>query len=159
MAVRRLGVVNPAADTDSLGFTSVGAAYLASVIVTNKGGTDQTARVWVKPNGATLASQYGYIIYDVIVPAANSIETHRFAISNGDQIWVRGNSANLSFMLNGVYDSTASFDDHLTDTTDVHGIPDTSVLVTTATTNALTNTTNSLNTRLIALELGLGIFD
>jgi hypothetical protein len=152
MAVRRLGVVNPSANTDTLGFTSVGAAYLASVIVTNKSGTDQTARVWVKPNGATLTSQYGYIIYDVSVPAANSIETHRFAISDGDQIWVRGNSANLSFMLNGIYDSTASFDDHLIDTTNVHGIPDTSVLVTTSTTNAL-------NTRLISLELGLGIFD
>jgi hypothetical protein len=152
MAVRRLGVVNPGANTDSLGFTSVGAAYLASVIVTNKGGTDQTARVWVKPSGATLTSQYGYIVYDVVVPAANSIETHRFAISDGDQIWVRGNSANLSFMINGVYDSTASFDDHLIDTTSVHGIADTSQLATLAVTNAL-------NTRLVSIELGLGIFD
>ena len=152
MAVRRLGVVNPAANTDSLGFTSIGAAYLASVIVTNKGGTDQTARVWVKPSGATLTSQYGYIVYDVVVPAANSIETHRFAISDGDQIWVRGNSANLSFMINGVYDSTASFDDHLIDTTNVHGITDTSQLATLAVTNAL-------NTRLVSIELGLGIFD
>jgi len=152
MAIRRLGVVNPLANSDTIGFTSIGAAYLASVIVTNKSATSQTARVWVRPSGTTQSSQYGYILYDVVVPAANSIETHRFAISDGDSIWVRGDSSNLSFMINGVYDSTASFDDHLIDTTSVHGIADTSQLATLATTNAL-------NTRLISIELGLGIFD
>ena len=104
------------------------------------------------PSGATLTSQYGYIVYDVPVPAANAIETHRFAISDGDSIWVRGNSADLSFSVNGIYDSSASIDDHLLDTTNVHGIADTSQLAT-------LTTTNSLNTRLISIELGLGIFD
>jgi hypothetical protein len=106
----------------------------------------------VVPSGATLASQYGYIVYDVPVPAANAIETHRFAISDGDSIWVRGNSADLSFSVNGIYDSSASIDSHIPDTTDVHGIADTSQLAT-------LTTTNSLNTRLISIELGLGIFD
>lgn len=152
MAIRRLGISNPAADTNASVFTATSATYLCSVIITNKAASQKTARVWVVPSGATQASQYGYIVYDVAVPAANAIETHRFAISDGDSVWVRGNSADLSFSLNGIYDSSASIDDHLIDTTNVHGIADTSQLAT-------LTTTNSLNTRLISLELGLGIFD
>lgn len=152
MAIRRLGISNPSADTDTSVFTALNATYLCSVIITNKDTVERKARVWVRPSGATQASQYGYIVYDVPVPAANSIETHRFAISDGDAVWVRGNNANLSFSVNGIYDSSASIDDHLIDTTNVHGIADTSQLAT-------LTTTNSLNTRLINLELGLGIFD
>ena len=152
MAVRRLGISNPTLNTDTSVFTAASATYLCSVIVTNKDSVEKTARVWVVPSGATLVSQYGYIVYDVVVPAGNSIETHRFAISDGDAVWVRGNSSNLSFSLNGIYDSSASIDDHLVDTTNVHGITDTSQLAT-------LTTTNSLNTRLISIELGLGIFD
>lgn len=152
MAIRRLGIVNPAANTNASGFTAVQAAYLASVVVTNKSNSEQTARVWVVPSGATLSSQYGYIVYDVPVPAANSIETHRFGISDGDSIWVRGSSSDLSFMINGIYDATTSIDAHLLQTTNVHGIANTANLATLTTTNALNN-------RLIAIELGLGIFD
>ena len=152
MAVRRLGISNPTLNTDTSVFTAVSATYLCSVIVTNKDSVEKTARVWVRPSGATLVSQYGYIVYDVVVPAGNSIETHRCAISDGDAVWVRGNSSSLSFSLNGIYDSSASIDDHLIDTTNVHGITDTAQLAT-------LTTTNSLNTRLISIELGLGIFD
>ena len=95
MAVRRLGISNPTLNTDTSVFTAAAATYLCSVIVTNKDSVEKTARVWVVPSGATLVSQYGYIIYDVVVPAGNSIETHRFAISDGDAVWVRGNSSNL----------------------------------------------------------------
>lgn len=152
MAIRRLGISNPTLNTDSQVFTAVNATYLCSVIITNKDSVEKTGRVWVVPSGATQTSQYGYIVYDVAIPAANSIETHRFAISDGDSVWVRGNSSNLSFSLNGIYDSSASIDDHIPDTTNVHGIADTSQLAT-------LSTTNSLNSRLVSIELGLGIFD
>ena len=152
MAIRRLGISNPTLNTDAQVFTAANATYLCSVIITNKDSVEKTGRVWVRPSGATLASQYGYIVYDVAVPAGNSIETHRFAISDGDSVWVRGNSSNLSFSLNGIYDSSASIDAHIPLTTNVHGIADTSQLAT-------LTTTNSLNTRLISIELGLGIFD
>ena len=152
MAIRRLGISNPTLNTDTSVFTASSATYLCSVIITNKDSVEKTGRVWVRPSGATLASQYGYIVYDVAVPAGNSIETHRFAISDGDSVWVRGNSSSLSFSLNGIYDSSASIDAHIPLTTNVHGIADTSQLAT-------LTTTNSLNTRLISIELGLGIFD
>ena len=151
MAIRRLAISNPFLNTDVSIYTA-NAAYLTSVIITNKDTTAKTARVWIRPSGATTASQYGYIVYDVKVPAGNSIETHRFAISDGDSVWVRGNSSEISFSLNGIYDSSASIDAHIIQTTNVHGITDTAQLAT-------LTTTNSLNTRLISIELGLGIFD
>lgn len=152
MAIRRLGVVNPTLNTDTSVFTAISATYLCSVIITNKDSAENTARVWVKPSDSNNEAQYGYVVYDVSIPAGNSIETHRFAISDGDSVWVRSNSSTLSFSLNGIYDSSSSIDTHILQTTNVHGIVDTSQIAT-------ISTTNSLNTRLISIELGLGIFD
>ena len=150
MAIQRMGIANPASNTNTLIFTST-AGYLTSVIATNKGAAS-TVRAWVVPNGATLASQHGYMLYNVALPAGNTIESHRFAISTGDTVYVSASTADVSFSLNGIYDSSASIDTHLNQTTNVHGIADTANLATLTTTNAL-------NTRLISLELGLGIFD
>jgi hypothetical protein len=151
VAVVRMGISTPTLDTDTTVYTA-DASYLSSVIATNKGTTEATARVWVVPLGATTSADYGYIMYDVAIPANNSIETHRFAIKLGDIVKVRANSSNVSFSLNGVYDGSASIDAHLLQTTNVHGIANTANLATLTTTNAL-------NDRLIAIELGLGIFD
>jgi hypothetical protein len=145
-----MGISNPAANTATLIFTSA-AAYLTSMIISNKHASAATARVWVAPTGAT-AGEYGYILYDVAIPAGESLESHRFGISNGDTVYVQASTANLSFSLTGIYDSDASIDAHVIQTTSVHGIADTANLATLTTTNALNN-------RLIAIELGLGIFD
>jgi hypothetical protein len=151
MAVQRMGIANPASNTNTLIHTAA-ASYLCSVIATNKGAATATVRAWVVPSGATLASQYAYMLYNVNVPIANTIESHRFAISVGDTVYVSATTADISFSLNGIYDSSASIDSHILQTTNVHGIANTANLVTTSTTNAL-------NDRVIALELGLGIFD
>lgn len=151
MAVQRMGIANPASNTNTLIHTAA-ASYLCSVIATNKGAAAATVRAWVVPSGATLASQYAYMLYNVNVPIANTIESHRFAISIGDTVYVSATTADVSFSLNGIYDSSASIDSHILQTTNVHGIANTANLVTTSTTNALNN-------RVIALELGLGIFD
>lgn len=151
MAVQRMGIANPASNTNTLIHTAA-ASYLCSVIATNKGAAAATVRAWVVPSGATLASQYAYMLYNVNVPIANTIESHRFAISVGDTVYVSATTADISFSLNGIYDSSASIDSHILQTTNVHGIANTANLVTTSTTNAL-------NDRVIALELGLGIFD
>lgn len=151
MAIQRLGLANPAANTDTSVYTS-NASYLVSVLATNKGNTSHNIRVWVVPSGATQVSQYGYIVYDVPVPVGNSIETHRFAIQLGDIVRVRSNSSDTSFSVNGIYDSTATFDAHIAQTTNVHGIANTA--------NLVTNTQlNALDSRIVSIELGLGIFD
>jgi len=151
MAVNRMGISTPTLNTDTTVYTA-DASYLSSVIITNKNASAATARVWVVPLGASTAAEYGYILYDVPVPANNSLESHRFAIKLGDVVRVRANSSNISFSLNGIYDSSASIDAHIPQTTNVHGIVDTANLATITTTTALNN-------RLIAIELGLGIFD
>ena len=151
MAIQRMGVSNPAANTNVLIFTST-AGYLTSVIATNKGAAASTVRAWVVPSGATVASQYAYMLYNVALPIGNTIESHRFAISTGDTVYISATTTDISFSLNGIYDSSASIDAHIPLTTSVHGIADTANLATLTTTNAL-------NTRLISLELGLGIFD
>ena len=151
MAIQRMGVSNPAANTNTLIFTST-AGYLTSVIATNKGAAASTIRAWVVPSGATVSSQYAYMLYNVALPIGNTIESHSFAISTGVTVYVSATTADVSFSLNGIYDSSASIDAHLNLTTNVHGITDTANLATLTTTNAL-------NTRLISLELGLGIFD
>lgn len=151
MAIRRMGISNPVADTASLIFTA-DAAYLSSVIVSNKYTVDAAARVWIAPTGATTSDQYGYILYDVAIPAGESLESHRFGLSTGDRVYVQASTENLSFSLTGIYDSDASIDAHILQTTNVHGIADTANLATKTETTAL-------DTRLISIELGLGIFD
>ena len=151
MAIKRMGVANPASNTSTTVFTA-DAAYLCSVIATNKGAAASTVRAWVVPNGSVSSADHAYMLYNVDVPISNGIESHRFAISTGDAVRVSATTSDISFSLNGIYDSSASIDDHLVDTTSVHGIADTTQLAT-------LTTTNSLNTRLISIELGLGIFD
>jgi hypothetical protein len=151
MSVKRLGVSNPTLNTNTQVLISDN-SYLASVIITNKDTVDGFARVWLVPSGSSSSSQYSYIVYDVRIPSGNSIETHRFGINTSDSIYVRSSSSSMSFTLSGIYEPSASLEEHILETTNVHGIPDTSILAT-------TNTTNSLNTRLISIELGLGIFD
>ena len=151
MAIKRMGVANPALNTSTTVFTA-DAAYLCSVIATNKGAAASTVRAWVVPNGSVSSADHAYMLYNVDVPIGNGIESHRFAISTGDAVRVSASTADISFSLNGIYDSSASIDAHLIQTTNVHGIADTANLATLTTTNAL-------NTRLISLELGLGIFD
>jgi len=151
MAIKRMGVANPSSNTSTTVFTA-DAAYLCSVIATNKGAAASTIRAWVVPNGSTSTSDHAYMLYNVALPISNSIESHRFAVSLGDTVRVSATTADVSFSLNGIYDSSASIDAHLLQTTNVHGIVNTANLATKTETTAL-------DTRLISLELGLGIFD
>ena len=151
MAIKRMGVANPASNTSTLIFTA-DAAYLCSVIATNKGTAASTVRAWVVPNGSVSSADHAYMLYNVALPISDGIESHRFAVSTGDTVRVSATTADVSFSLNGIYDSSASIDAHIPLTTNVHGIVDTANLATITTTNAL-------STRLISLELGLGIFD
>ena len=151
MAVTRMGVANPASNTATSIFTA-DAAYLCSVIATNKGSAASTVRAWVVPNGSVSTADHAYMLYNVALPISNGIESHRFAISLGDTVRVSASTADVSFSLNGIYDSSASIDAHLLQTTNVHGIVNTANLATKTETTAL-------DTRLISIELGLGIFD
>ena len=108
MAITRLALANPAATTNTLLYTSARNA-IVSVIATNKSSSIAASiRIWVKPSGATLDSQNAYISYDTTLPILNTLETFRFPIVNGDELYVRSSTADVSFSLNGIYESNGT---------------------------------------------------
>lgn len=102
MGIRRLAIANPSATTDTTLFNADN-QYLVSVIATNKSTTTAaTIRVWVEPSGATLTSQFAYIVYDIPIDASNSYETFRFAINQNDELHVYASTATISFQSYGL---------------------------------------------------------
>ena len=104
MPILRLGLSNPAANTDSVLYNS-NANYLVSVVVANKAinATPVTkVSIWVVPPNAVQVSQYAYIASNLVVEVGQSFETFRFAINSGDTIYVRTSVAQTSFSINGV---------------------------------------------------------
>ena len=104
MPILRLGLSNPAANTDSVLYNS-NTNYLVSVVVANKAinATPVTkVSIWVVPPNAVQVSQYAYIASNLVVEVGQSFETFRFAINSGDTIYVRTSVAQTSFSINGV---------------------------------------------------------
>jgi hypothetical protein len=102
MGLRRLGIENPNATTDTTLYTAT-SQYLVSVIATNKSTTTPAdIRVWVEPSGSASASEYAYIAYDLSVDQSNSFETFRFAVNQADVIKVRSSTADISFAAYGL---------------------------------------------------------
>jgi len=102
--ILRLGLSNPAANTDSVLYNS-NANYLVSVVVANKAinATPVTkVSIWVVPPNTVQASQYAYIASNLVVEVGQSFETFRFAINSGDTIYVKTSVAQTSFSINGV---------------------------------------------------------
>lgn len=107
MAITRLAVSNPSANTDILLYTA-DRSSLASIIATNKASTLTEIRVWTIPFGqdATPAN-WSYIAYDADITATNSLETFRFPVVAGDKIYVRATTADVSFQILGIYETGA----------------------------------------------------
>ena len=108
MAVKRLALANPAANTDTALYTSNG-SYVVSVIIANKGVIDSKASIYHAVSGGLITtSTTATIVKNLTIAQGQSFETFRFAMNNNDVIWVTSDTVNLSFMLTGVYDTTAS---------------------------------------------------
>jgi len=104
MPISRLGLVNPAANTDVLLYGAT-TSRLVSVTVANKSTTATPVlkvSIWIVPEGATIAAQYAYICFNLTVGLGQSFETFRFAVQNGDDVYVRATTANASFVMNGI---------------------------------------------------------
>lgn len=108
MAVVRLALGNPSANTDTLLHTAVRQS-VTSVIATNKSTSLATIRVWIQPSGSTQPSEYAYLTYDTAVPANNSLETFRVALEPGDKVYVRSSTADVSFSLNAIHESSGNY--------------------------------------------------
>jgi len=102
--ILRLGLSNPVANEDVVLYSS-NANYLVSVVVANKAinATPLTKiSIWVVPSNATIPAQYAYIASNLTVGVGQSFETFRFALNNGDTVYVRTSVALSSFSINGV---------------------------------------------------------
>jgi len=102
--ILRLGLSNPVANEDIVLYNAT-ANYLVSVVVANKAvnATPLTkVTIWVVPSNATVPAQYAYIASNVTIGVGQAFETFRFAINNGDTVYVRSTLALTSFSINGV---------------------------------------------------------
>lgn len=102
MSIRRLGVLIPDAGVAQQ-ITSVSAQHFASAIITNLNTIKESQiTIYVKPVGATLPSEYIYILYNFPLSIENSMETNRFALNAEDEIWVKSDVPDVSFLLEGI---------------------------------------------------------
>ena len=110
MAISRLAVSNPGANTSTLIYTRTGSRdALASIIATNKSSTDATIRVWVVPVGQdSTPTNHATIAYDSAVGGNNSLETFRFPVTPNDKVYVRASTADISFTLSGIDNTNVS---------------------------------------------------
>ena len=104
MAITRLGVANPAANTP-VSIYAVSYATLASVVVSNKSTSTNVlpeVDIYVVPAGASQESQYAYIVKNLEIQAGQSFETFKFALNSSDALYVRSTTADVSFSVNGL---------------------------------------------------------
>jgi hypothetical protein len=116
--IQRLGLSNPVANEDIVLYNSTD-NYLVSVVVANKAvnATPLTkVSIWVVPANASIAAQYAYIASNLTVGVGQSFETFRFAINNGDTVYVRSTLALTSFSINGVPQEDAAQPENIAQT-------------------------------------------
>ena len=178
MAITRLGISNPAANS-SVEIHQANRAYISSVIATNKGTDSAEVDIWVVPylQDATPTAWF-YAAKNVQISAGNSMETFRFPISGLDKIYVRATSANVSFSLNGLYETTSRSSVLIQATQPIgpqagdiwFDTDNNRILIwnetdlvweepTTAEVDDLRSDLTELDARVVSIELGLGIFD
>ena len=108
MAISRLATSNPSSNTDILLYTG-SRTILTSVIATNKSSDPATIRVWVVPlDQDAIAANHVFISYNVSISGNDSLETFRFPVVAGDKVYVRSSTADISFMLSGIDDTTVT---------------------------------------------------
>ena len=118
MPILRLGLANPAANTDTVLYNSTD-NYLVSVVVANKAINAtplNKVSIWIVPANATIAAQYAYIASNLNISVGQSFETFRFALNDGDTVYVRSSLSLTSFSINGVPQEDAAQPENIAQT-------------------------------------------
>lgn len=115
MPILRLGIVNPVANEDALiaQFTD---NYLVSVTAANKAVVATPVNkvtIWVVPANATVQAQYAYICYNLELGVGQSFETFRFAVNDGDALYVRSSISSTSFSCTGIPQEDSALPENL----------------------------------------------
>ena len=118
MPITRLGLVNPAANADTV-LATFDDPHLVSVIAANKSVTATPltkVTIWVVPSNATIQAQYAYIGFNISLSLGQSFETFRFAVNSGDTLYVRSTVSTVSFSCSGIVQGDAGQPQNLTQT-------------------------------------------
>jgi hypothetical protein len=102
MSLKRLGIIRPVADVDTL-LTDVIIPYFASVIITNLNPTETAnLTISIRPDNTNDEEDFAYVIYNFPLAPFNSLETNRFALNANDSVYVKSSINNVSFFAEGI---------------------------------------------------------
>jgi hypothetical protein len=103
LAVARFGNGRPSANQDLLLHTIERSSLISVVAVNLSGATKITA--WIIPNTKEdFPDQWIYFGNQIPITSRNTFETFKTAVNVGDKVYVKSESGNVSFFVNGVYD-------------------------------------------------------
>lgn len=100
MATGKLGSADLAASTNTLLFTAAAAQIFNIRFANRNSSAAAKVRVAIGTGGAPAAADY--VTYDVSVPANGILEDTGLTCSNGEKVWVRSDTANVSARAHGV---------------------------------------------------------
>jgi hypothetical protein len=118
MPIQRLGIQNPAANTDTV-LATFSEAHLVSVIVASKAVVAVPAckvSIWIAPANAVIQQNFAYIAFNLDIPVGSSFETFRFAVNPGDTLWVRSAVGTTSFSCVGIAQEDSALPENITQT-------------------------------------------
>ena len=102
MAISRLAIKNPAAETPTEMLTAT-AAYVLSAIVANVSENQATkVDIWIAPLDEDDEDTWGYITKNDPIDPGNSFETFRFALAADDVLYIKSDNGLASFTLIGI---------------------------------------------------------
>lgn len=92
---------NPGASLTDLYACPASTDMVGTLYVANRAATAKTARVALSPLGAAIADDH-YIIYDLAIPANDTLPLHGLSLDATDKIRVYSVDNSVSFVLTGV---------------------------------------------------------
>jgi glucose-6-phosphate dehydrogenase assembly protein OpcA len=104
IAYKILGQSAPSATTNTDVYTvpSATEAIVNTIAICNRGNSQGSYRIAVRPDGASIANQH-YFVYDTVINANDTVNPDiTLSLNAGDVITVYASSANFSFLVSGV---------------------------------------------------------
>jgi hypothetical protein len=108
MAIARFASGKPAAKTNSMLYSVEKSSLISVVAVNLSGATKITA--WVVPNNETDPAKWIYFANEIELTNRNTFETFKTAVNVDDEVYVRSESGNVSFFINGLYETSGTSD-------------------------------------------------
>jgi hypothetical protein len=78
------------------------------VIAANRGDDQAEISLWINPGNFGIESEQGYILSNLQIDPNDSYESFRFAINSADALYVKANTASVSFNMFGINQTSAS---------------------------------------------------